>query len=83
MLLDALVNLLRLRDYSRVDEYDAAVLELLRLQCRSVELPSGLNVRKKDLARLLPLERLADASKAFCGAFLLKNGSWVIARGLH
>jgi hypothetical protein len=72
----ALVDLLKARRYG-IGNYDAAIVEVLRIQCGV--LPPPLSLRKEDIGKILPLERLDDASIAFCGAFLLNDGTYAVA----
>jgi hypothetical protein len=72
----ALLNLLRAREFG--GDYDTAILEVLRIQCRGVALPPNVSFRKEDISRFLPLEHLKDASLAFCGSFVLADGTSVM-----
>ena len=75
---DALVDLLKARR-SGIGNYDAAIVDVLRLQCAGTTLPADISLRKEDIAKILPLEKLDDAMFGFCGSFLLKDGTVVVA----
>lgn len=72
----ALVDLLKARRYEGAN-YDAAIVEVLRIQCGV--LPPTISLRKEDISRIFPLDHLDNADFAFCGEFMLEDGSYVVA----
>ena len=76
----ALASLLQARQ-AYGNEFDGAIAELLRIQCKGIALPAGLQVGPHTIDAFFPMKELPAAEYAFCGSMLLGDGRTVIAPG--